>query len=612
MPHSIAQVVVGLPVHGPFDYTIPPNLREQVRVGHRVNVPFRSQYCLGYVVGLGTKSSFPRLKPIHSILENAPFLNATILKFAKEFSQYYACSWGEAIDIVLPSALRTKRQVSWEPPVEKASASGKTIVLYQGLIGPAAPMLLEKMRQTLSAGQGVILLVPEARKTASMKEFLEKELGVSAAVFDSSLTPVQELKQWLMVKEGGGRLVIGTRWSVFAPVVNLGLIVMVDEENHSYKQEPSPFYHSRDVMFLRQKYEGCELAFVTPTPTAELWKILKTHKADIVVSPPGSQGNLQIVDLANYKPQGNMLISFPLQNFIRETMEKNGRVLLFLNRRGFSMMTRCNQCGFVIKCDRCQTNLSFLYSKKKMVCHRCGKTSDLPKICPKCRSSYLRSTGTGIEKLESEIIRIYPQARVALFDRETKGMSADANIVIATQAIIPVLKSSAFSLAAVLDFDGEINRVDFRASERVFSLLTRLCAGTKEKVVVQTRNPGHYAIKAVRKNNAESFYREELKLRRDLGLPPFIHLIAISMRGTKEAAVFDHCKALYEQLNKISTKNFEVLDPEPDITPKLRDKFRFTIMLKGKAVKSVLKIVEPVIREFKKSKGVILTVNVDP
>jgi len=320
---------------------------------------------------------------------------------------------------------------------------------------------------------------------------------------------------------------------------------------------------------------------------------------------------LQIIDLANYKYQ-NMLISFPLQNFIQETLAKSGKILLFLNRRGFSTLTKCNQCGFVLKCERCNSILSYLSSKKKMFCPRCDALSELPKMCPHCKSSYLRSMGTGIEKLESELARIYPASRIAGYDSDTKTFDRGAHLMVATQAVMPFLHRGYFTLIAVLDFDGEINRVDFRAGARALSLLTRLRQTAGEKLVVQTRHPQHEAIKAAATMDTEQFYRQELKTRKELGLPPYVEMISLALRGISEDAVLKQTQSLYEQLIGVVGEVFEISVPQPDLRPKLRDKYRFTIILKGKSVKTMLAVVDSVIAEFGKRKGVVLTIDVNP
>ncbi|MCC6758468.1 MAG: primosomal protein N' [Candidatus Omnitrophica bacterium] len=631
MPHSIAQVVVGLPVPGPFDYFIPENLRQNIRVGSRVYVQFRAKLCVAYVVELLAASDLPkaRIKTVISVLDNVPTLDANFLKLTKELSEHYACSWGEAIEVALPAILRTKKGIEWvaPPDAEKEVNKKPELSFIQGTIHSSVGSIAKKVKAVFGCGQGVLFLVPEVGHVTVVREFLEKVCGVGprhgglgtpsdisssvVADLDRGFGVKRELSEWLSVKEGRIRVAVGTRSAVFAMMPNLGLIVMLDEENPAFKQEPSPFYHARHVALLRQKYEHCDVLFVSPAPTAELWKILKDKKANIEVSEEKKLSTLQVIDLANYKYQ-NMLVSFPLQNDVQSTLTKGGKILMFLNRRGFSTLTKCNQCGFVVKCGRCNSILSYLYSKKKMFCPRCDALSELPKICPQCQSAYLRSMGTGIEKLESELAKVYPGARIAVYDSETKTFDREAQLMVATQAVMPFLHRGYFSLIAVLDFDGEINRVDFRAGARAFSLLTRLKQAAGEKLIVQTRHPQHEAIKAAVTMDAEHFYRQELKTRRELGLPPFIEVISLALRGVSEDSVLKQAQELYEQLVKAVGDSFEIAVPQPDLRPKLRDKYRFTIMLKGKTVKSMLKVVDPVLAEFSKSKGVILTVDVNP
>lgn len=611
MPHSIAQVVVGLAVPGVFDYLIPENLRAQVAVGSRVYISFGRRQIVGYVVGLLKKSRFARLKPILELLDNVPVLDETFLKLTGEISRYYACSQGEAIEVALPSVLRGKRKIVWTPAL-KREANPKTETLFcQGSLQASAGVVAKKIQAVFEEGRGIIFLVPEISQMKSAGDFLEKVCGCPVEVLDRGRGVKEELAQYLSIRQGKRRVVVGTRSAVFAILPNLGLIVVVDEENTSFKHEPSPFYHAREIAFWRQKHESCDLLFVTPAPTAKLWKILKDKKVQPQVCAEKHLGRLQVVDLANYKYQ-NMLVSFPLQNHIQETLGQQKKALLFLNRRGFSTLTKCNQCGLVLKCERCETSLGFLYSQKKMVCHRCGLLSQLPKVCPQCRGAYLRSTGTGIEKLESELSRIYPQALFATFDSGSKAFDREADLVIATSAVMPFLRRAHFALIAVLDFDGEINRADFRACSRAFSLLIRLRLAAEEKVIVQTRNPAHEAIKAAAFLNVGEFYNQELEIRRELNLPPYAQMIALSLRGIVEQDVLAQANKLYDQLNAVGERNFEISLPAVDLIPKLRDKFRFTIMLKGQSVKSMLKNIEPVLLDFKKRKGVILTVDVNP
>lgn len=615
MNKRVAQVIVALPVEGPFDYSVKKEFQDQICEGQRVYVPFQSRQTVGFVVGLRAKSRFKKLRPVLSLLDNVPALEPQALQFTKAFAQYYGCSWGEAIETSLPNALRKKKalQLSIQPSREKdLSKKGEVFLCHDKGTQRRWPFIIARIKQTLSKGQGVIFLVPEVFAIKKIEGILRNHLDVSITVLDKRLTPKRELEQWIMLKEAKSPLVIGTRSAVFAPVANPGLMIVYDEENASYKQEQSPFYHVRDVVDMRRKIEGCSVLFVSSAPSAEEWWRINKQKASMKTFEADHLGQLQLIDLLNYKPRRRSSISFPLQNHIQAALEKKEKIVLFLNRRGFSTTTRCNHCGHIIKCKRCEVNLSYLYSKKKLVCHLCNSSSDLPKLCPECKGSYLRSMGTGIEKIESDLARIFPQARVARFDRETSSIPQQADIIIATQAILKVLDQIPVSLIGVLEIDAELNRIDFRSAQRTFSLLIHLRQAAKEKVLVQTNSVDNYCLKAAAKLNFKEFYKNEIKFRRELEFPPFRHLIEVGLRGRNKDDVFEQTRILFEELEKNKPKEVEILDLQPDILPKLRDKYRFTIMLKSKSVKPMLAFIKSALKTFKKRKNVVVTVNVDP
>lgn len=619
MPKNIAQVVVGLPVEGPFDYGVPESMKAQIAEGHRVLVSFGRKSMVGFVVGFQSGSAYKNVKPVLSLLDNRPALDGYMLEFTRQFAEYYACSRGEAIETCLPDLLRKKTPqtlsvpdiVPAQPVTKKSEKACVKLVHDQGLT-QRWPYLVDLIRQTMAQKKSVIVLVPEVFAIDKLKSVLKENQLEPAAVIDKRLTDKEEIREWLAIKEGKARLVIGTRSAVFVPAASLGLIIVLDEENSAYKQEQSPSYHVRDVARMRSGIEGCTVVFVSSTPSAEIWYETRHATTDRVTLEPGPLGKIQMIDMSNYKPGKRSFISFPMQNHIQKTLESYGKVVLFLNRKGFSTSTRCNQCGHVMKCERCNVSLTYLYSKKQLVCHLCNEAHPLPDRCVKCQSSYIRYLGTGIEKIQSELARIFPQARIARFDKDTDVMPAGANIIIATQAILKQLGPSAVDLAGILEIDAEFNRPDFRSAQRVFSLLVRFRQAVKDKVVVQTYNPSNYALKAADKFDFKQFYKEELALRKEMGFPPYSHLVAIGLRGMKEDVVFDQAKALYEELAKHKQERWDILEPQPDFMPKLRDKYRFTIMVKTHKVNSLLVYIKKVFKSVSRKRNVIITVNVDP
>ncbi|MDZ4241257.1 MAG: primosomal protein N', partial [Candidatus Omnitrophota bacterium] len=421
-----------------------------------------------------------------------------------------------------------------------------------------------------------------------------------------------EWEHWRAAKESRARIVVGTRSAVFAPVTPLGLIIVTDEENAAYKQEQSPFYHVRDVARMRSKIEGADVIYASSAPSAEAWHEAGKTPAgrEILEQPCGNE--IVIVDQTYDKFRGKAFLSYPLQDSIRKTLEAKGRTVLFFNRRGFSTMTRCGQCGFEVKCERCDAHLTYMYALKNLVCPRCEKAVEMPRICPGCRSQYLRYTGSGVEKIESEVARLYPQAKVARYDRETKALPESADIIVATQAVMKYLDKLSPSLVGVLAVDTELSRVDFRSAQRVFSLLVRLRQQARKQLLIQTYDAKNYCLTAVRKWDFAGFYRKELGFRKELGLPPYWHILAVSLRGGSEASVGGQAQAVYEKLFAEKPKGMEISEPQPDLTPKLRGKYRFTIMVKGKSVPGLWVHVKPLLRKFRKKSGVVLTLNVDP
>lgn len=612
---KIAEVVVGLPVEGPFDYSVGPDLMDKVAVGQRVRVLFNRRPRMGVITGFKSQSAFTRLNPILACLDNHPVFDQKALAVTKELGAYYACSWGEAIETWLPKALRTTRNLEWTPSESSAlpgnAAPSQTILLHDKSVDKRWPFILEMIQKTLSQGRSVIFLVPETSLIPMAVEHLQKIRSAPVIVLDKKMSASQESASWLQIKEGKAKVIIGTRSAIFAPAAHLGLIVIYEEENSSYKQEQTPNYHAGTVADIRARVEDCSVVYVSCAPRAETWEEARKRKWTQVVFEAEHVSTAQIIDMTNYNPGKTSIISFPLQNAIRETLERKGKVVLLMNRKGFTTLTRCQQCGFTVKCERCNVNLTYLYSKKMMVCRHCNFTVPQPKICPQCRGGYLRSSGTGAEKLESEVARLYPQARVDSYDTDSENFPKEANIIIATKALLRLQTPSAH-LIGIINFDTELFHVDLRSAHHAFAFLVRLRQLATEKLLIQTRMVDNYSLTSALKNDFEGFYKQELDLRKELGFPPYKHLVAVGLRGVDEDLVFSRAKELFAQMEKSARDGIEISDPNPDVNPKLRDKYRFTILLKGQSVESILNFIEKILKDFKKKKDTIVTINVDP
>ena len=615
MSPRFAHIVVGLPLEGHFDYSIPLNLQDKIKIGQRVRISFHRDIRVGFVIGLAEQTDIPKkIKPILGILEENPCLDAPALQWTKLLSEHYGCSWGEAIETSLPTVLRKTKvvEIPWVEPTPMPKVKHETFLVHDPSLNLGWEYIHEGIHKALSHGQGVIVLVPEVYQIESVGIKLKAKFGESIAILDKKLKPKNELEQWLLVKSEKVKIVVGTRSVVFAPVRHLGAIIIFEEENEAYKQEQVPHYHARIAAQIRAFVESCHIILVSAAPSAETWwQAQQGHIQKISFSAP-HVARLETIDMTNYASRKSALISFPLRNVLEKTLAEKGKVVLLMNRKGFSMLTRCNQCGYAIHCPRCDVPLTYLYSKKKMICRRCQYKMDVPKICPQCKSSYLRSMGIGIEKLESELARIFPAARMALYEKETKQIPQQADIIIGTQAVLRILPDISVDVLAILQFDALLNRLDFRSAQKAFSLLIRLRHMVKQKVIVQTFNMDNYCLKAARLLNFESFYNEELALREELRFPPFNYLIDMGLRSRSETAAWAQTNELFERLRQGQSADIEISEPQPNILSKLRDQYRFTIMMKGPSVDKILSLTKSALKDLKRKSNTIVTVGVDP
>lgn len=613
MMNKIAHVVVGLPVDGHFDYAVPSDLQAKLKVGMRVEVTFSHQKKTGYVVGLAQESSFARLSSIQNILDDDPALSENLLKITKAFSQYYGCSWGEAIEAALPDYLRQTKIVNVEE-IKVGSHERLDQTESQLIYGTDRTAIRksaeEKIEKILSQKKSVIVLFSEKNYLKYFKEHGLKKTEVPVFIFDD-LTSKQEFELWKQVRSSDFCLVLGLRKTIFAPVNHLGLIIIFDEDHIAYKQDQTPFYHVDRVALIRQKIERCSVLLTAVVPRIETRHQAAEEQWKVIECRLSAVPRIQLVDLTNYKLSPGR-ISIPLQNKIDESIKTGKKILILMNRKGYSSFTSCQQCGFVMKCSRCDVPLVYSFTQKKLICRRCNSQLNLPPACPQCQKSYLKSWGTGIEKLKNDLSKFYPQQKIAAFDNETKEFPKDSQIIIATQAILSFQDSIRFDLTAVLDFDQEISRADYKSHHKVFSLLMNLETITRETLLVQTMVPENFILKRLKESNCEGFYQDDLQFRRELELPPYQHLTALCVRGPVEKKVFEESERLLKMLESEKNDNVVCSDVYTDVYPKWRDKFRYTILLKSDSTDATLNVVRPVLQKFKRKKDVIVTVNVDP
>jgi len=614
-----AKIQLGLPLEGPFDYLVPEELKNEIAVGARVEVPFaRVRKTVGYVVGLSKKSSVKRVRPISRIIDSTPILDNNMLEFTKQMSRYYCCSWGQVIDASLPGPLRSGRSLRNDFTPTSGTAVSDTgrhgITLIHDPKGEKKWLLyVEKIKNTLSGGKSAILLLPDISEAQKAMNLLTPGIGVKVFLLNR-----EEKEEWLIwqeIKATDTCLVIGTRSSIFAPVNKLGLIIVDEEQDQTYKQEQVPHYHCREAAILRCVIYGADLCLGSTSPSLEAMSLVKNHKAQYIVFPlEGPFPEIKIIGSGyGYKTyKEKSIFSRPLADAIFSTLANSGKILLFLNRKGFSTMTFCHNCGKVLKCPRCNVNLVYYYKENKLHCHFCSFSMDAPLICPSCNSGYIRYSGIGTEKIESETSRMFPSAKIKVVENsmEIKNIQ-DVDIVISTQAIIRQIEHK-FDLVGVLSIDNSLNRVDFRASEKTFFILAGLYRITSAKMVIQTRLGNHHCFKGLDHPSRASFYEEEMRQRKQLDFPPYTHFALVRIRGINEDRVKDAANQVSAELKVRSEKKpIKIVSVCASQPPKKRGKFYWQVMLRAGDPMKISNFLKNTLKDFSYS-GIIITVDIDP
>lgn len=604
--NSIAKIVIDLPVEGPFDYSVPDEFRERITIGARVLVPFGRRNMVGFVVGLQEKADVVNVRPLETLLDDGRVIDTLHMELARRVCVHYGCSWGEALAVSLPSYLRKSTKTSIPMPVRERVVGQRNSRSLYVTTDPARihTVIIELSMNRVRNGASVILLVPDSSRPKEIAKALAPE-GLPVVVYHG-LTPKKEFESWVAMQKGEPCVIIGTRSAVFARPAALGAIIILDEDSPSYEQEQPPHYDAFDVARIRCQIEGADLVAVTPAPRAETWQTAGNEKWDIHREPAPAP-KIQMVDMTNYHGKGGS-ISFPLQSEISALLNTKGTALLLMNRRGFAGRTSCNKCGHIMRCPRCDVNLTYIYENKKLACGRCKYEIALPKFCPQCNAEYLRSTGAGIEKIESELARIYPQAKIAVYDRDTESLPKKADIIVATQAILRWKDIYRPGMVAVLDLDAELNRFDFRSGQKAFGLLRRLRSMATGRMYVQTHMPDNATVKIALSNDPDVFYPAELALRREMSLPPFKRMIEIVMRGESEQVVLEQGRLIHAKLAELKNERIELSDLHADVIPKLRDKYRFALVLKGDNMMQLFDAARAAVKGSKRKRGVIVTI----
>ena len=476
--------------------------------------------------------------------------------------------------------------------------------LLQGITGSGkTEVYLQIIKGALDMGKTAIVLVPEISLTPQMTERFIARFGDKVAILHSGLSNGEKYDEWRKVERGDAQVVVGARSAVFAPLKNLGVIIIDEEHEASYKQDSNPRYHARDVALLRAKYNQAALVLGSATPSLEsraragkgVYQHLRlTQRANPLASIP----EVQLIDFRDYIGQNETSnYTPPLIKAIQDRLDKKEQVVLMLNRRGYSSFVMCRECGTVDTCTNCDISLTLHMDTKTMNCHYCGFSKEIPHVCSNCQSRSIRYYGTGTQKAYDELTELFPEARILRMDVDTtrkKGShqalldqfgKGEADILLGTQMIAKGLDFPNVTLVGVLNADTALNLPDFRSSERTFQLLTQVAgrAGRAEKagqVLIQSYNPQHYAIRFAKDQDYEGFYAYEMGTRRQLGYPPYYFTIGITLSHKKEEEVLRRAYQVMEILRSGLSDASVILGPTPKPIARTHNLYHYQILIK--------------------------------
>jgi primosomal protein N' (replication factor Y) len=486
--------------------------------------------------------------------------------------------------------------------VEARKFSG---ILLHGVTGSGkTAVYLSGMRAVLEAGRSAILLVPEIGLTPAVAADLHQIFGDEVAILHSALSDKERAQQWHRIKSGDARMVVGTRSAVFAPVTDLALIIVDEEHDSSYKQEETPRYHARDIAVVRAKMANAVAVLGSATPSLESYFNAKKNKYALVELPDRVEQRplpeVEIIDMRQeFQETGHeQVISRKLAAEITERFERKEQVMVLLNRRGYSPVVLCRTCGKTLQCRNCAISMTHHKREHKMVCHYCGFTAPVPKVCGECGSEYVYFLGTGSEKLEELLHGMFPQARIARLDRDTVRGDEDfertlnalsegeLDLLVGTQMIAKGHDIHGVTLVGVIGADSALGLPDFRAAERTFQLLTQVAgrAGrgrSPGKVILQTYFQDHYAVQYAARHDFAGFYEKELRFRSWMHYPPYSALANVLIRSDKLDEALEWSGTLGKWFEQNRHEGVRVLGPAAAPILRLKRDYRYHFVLKS-------------------------------
>lgn len=702
-----------------FDYSVPDNLKDKIKVGIRVKVPFGKMELEGFVIEIKNSSGIS-VKDILDVVDDDVILNEELLELGKKIQEDTLSTLISCYQIMLPKALKAKNGMVINKKFDtyyylnkdivcygKLSASQDRIInlcmekeyvlrkelvdislsslntlikknillekklehyrlsynekiepkkeltedqmkvvnevllnkgycpyLLYGVTGSGkTEVYMELIEDALNRGKTSIVLVPEISLTPQMVLRFQKRFGDNIAAIHSALSDGEKYDEWRRIVKGEAKIVIGARSAIFAPLKNIGMIIIDEEHSDSYKQDDSnPRYSAKDVALIRAKYHDCPLIMGSATPSLEAFARAKKGVFKLLELPNRINGKelpkINIIDMNEIIKKTKGHFSEELLAAISLRLKKKEQVILLLNRRGYSSFVTCKNCGYTFKCPNCDITLTYHKSSRTLRCHYCGYGTKVYDTCPNCHEKSINDLGVGTERIEEELGKLFPESRILRMDFDTtsrKGMhekmitafkNQEYDILLGTQIVSKGLDFDNVTLVGVINADTSLNIPDFRSSETTFSLLAQVAGragrSTKEgEVIIQTFNPDHYAIQYTKKHDYLGFYNKEMFIRRELKYPPFYYICYLKISGKDSDYIYGEVNKIKKVLeNKL--ENTIILGPSPCVIFKLNNIYRYGIILKYKKEDNLREVLDKIIDHYKDNSKLKLDINFNP
>lgn len=612
---------------------------EEIRLGLRKGAKKKEQL-LYYLQRLGTEkvTAVKEMKELgfSTALLNEAAKNGWLTFIEKE--AYRDPFANQTFEKTTALSLNAEQQVAVETILQSVQEQQSQTYLLEGITGSGkTEVYLQVIAEVLNQGKTAIMLVPEISLTPQMVQRFKSRFGEHVAVMHSGLSQGEKYDEWRKIERGEAEVVVGARSAIFAPIENIGVIIIDEEHEASYKQEETPRYHARDLAIWRSEYHHCPVVLGSATPSLEsraraqknVYQQLRlTQRANQAATLP----TIDVVDMRQEVENGNVSsFSMSLQEKLQERLEKNEQSVLLLNRRGYSSFVMCRDCGYVLPCPNCDISLTLHMDSKTMKCHYCGHEERIPYRCPNCGQDKIRYYGTGTQKVEEELQTLLPDSRILRMDVDTtrrKGAhekilrtfgEGQADILLGTQMIAKGLDFPNVTLVGVLNADTALNLPDFRSSERTFQLLTQVSgrAGRAEKpgeVIIQSFNPEHYAIQLAKAQDYEDFYTKEMYIRHRGDYPPYYFTVQITASHPEENEAAKQMFQIATKLKQGLSPQAILLGPTPNAIMRVNNRYFYQVIIKYKQEPMLQPLLKEILTDTQRAtaRGLKLSIDAEP